>query len=194
MRLHVGCGSTVVPGWVNLDKSPSVYLARVPGLRAALAKVRVLTPEQADADFPPGIVHADVRNGLSYPDASAAYVYSSHLIEHMARWQAQEFLRECRRVLAPGAPLVMVTPNVATLSVGAHTFWLDPSHRRPIPPELFRFYLEVEGFADVALETFEASETRLSEDLPQGAQLENARLLNEVLFGHRDYAVIGRQP
>lgn len=34
----------------------------------------------------------------------------------------------------------------------------------------------------------------VSEDLPKGAPREDARLLNRVLFGDRDYAVIGYQP
>ena len=42
-------------------------------------------------------------------------------------------------------------------SVGAHTFWMDPSHLRPIPPDLFKFYLEVEGFRGVGVRTFEPS-------------------------------------
>jgi hypothetical protein len=97
-------------------------------------------------------------------------------------------------VLAPGAPIVFVTPNVATLSVGAHSFWLDPSHVRPIPPELFRFYLEVEGFVDVDVRTFEPSEQRLSEKVSDATARENVKLLNETLFGDRDYAVVGRAP
>ncbi len=140
-------------------------------------------------------VEADALAHLrSLEPGSLDGLYARHLAEHVLPGELVDLLRECRRVLAPGAPIVMVTPNVATLSVGAHTFWLDPSHRRPIPPELFRFYLEVEGFTDVSVQTFEPSEVRLSEELPAGAQLENARLLNEVLFGDRDYAVIGRQP
>ena len=89
---------------------------------------------------------------------------------------------------------MFVTPNVATLTVGGSSFWLDPSHVRPIPPDLFRFYLEVEGFVDVAIRTFEPSERRLSEDVPTGAIRENVKLLNETLFGDRDYAVTGRAP
>ncbi|HUG56396.1 MAG TPA: class I SAM-dependent methyltransferase [Candidatus Limnocylindrales bacterium] len=121
-------------------------------------------------------------------------IYARHLAEHVLPGELVELLRQCRRVLAPGSPIVFVTPNPATLTVGAHTFWLDPQHLRPIPPELFRFYLEVEGFTDVEVITSEPSEQRLSEDLPAGPQRENARLLNQTLFGHRDYAVIGRQP
>ena len=127
-------------------------------------------------------------------DRSIDGLYARHVAEHVLPGELVEILRELRRVLSAGAPVVMVTPNVATLTVGAHTFWLDPSHRRPLPPELFRFYLEVEGFSAVEVRTFEPSELRLSEDVPDGAQLDNVRLLNETLFGHRDYAVIGRQP
>ena len=101
---------------------------------------------------------------------------------------------EAQRVLSPGAPLVFITPNVATLTVGAHSFWLDPSHVRPIPPELFRFYLEVEGFVDVDVRTFEPSEKRLSDKVSDPTVRENVKLLNETLFGDRDYAVIGHAP
>jgi predicted SAM-dependent methyltransferase len=114
-KLHLGCGSTVVAGWENLDKSPSVTLARLPGLRRALATARVLTAAQADAVFPPGIVRADVRRGLPYPDGAARCVYSSHMIEHMARWQGLALVRECARVLEPGGILRLATPDLARL-------------------------------------------------------------------------------
>jgi O-antigen chain-terminating methyltransferase len=91
--------------------------------------------------------------------------------------------------------VVFVTPNPATLTVGAHTFWLDPGHLRPIPAELFRFYLEVEGYREVELVTFEPTEgQRLREDVGDAPMRENVRLLNDMLFGDRDYAVIGRVP
>jgi predicted SAM-dependent methyltransferase len=105
----------VVEGWENLDKSPSVALARFPGLRPALAAARVLTPAQANAIFPPGIVRADVRRGLPYPDGAARCVYSSHMIEHMARWQGLALVRECARVLEPGGILRLATPDLACL-------------------------------------------------------------------------------
>ncbi|MGH2498795.1 MAG: class I SAM-dependent methyltransferase [Candidatus Limnocylindria bacterium] len=130
----------------------------------------------------------------SLPDASLDGLYARHVAEHILPGALVAVLREARRVLAPGSPVVMITPNVSSLSVGAHSFWLDPSHLRPIPPDLFRFYLEVEGFADVSVRTFAPSEERLSEDVPDGAIRENVRLLNRTLFADRDYAVIGRAP
>ena len=137
-------------------------------------------------------------DGLSHLRSLAAAsidgVFARHIAEHVLPGALVEILRELRRVLRPGSPVVMITPNPATLSVGAHTFWLDPSHLRPIPPELFRFYLEVEGFTDVSLRTFAPTEERLDESVPAGPIRENARLLNRMLFGDRDYAVVGSTP
>ena len=141
------------------------------------------------------VVKADALEHLrGLADRSLEGIYARHLAEHILPGELVSLLREARRVLRPGSPIVMVTPNVSTLTVGAHTFWMDPQHVRPIPPELFRFYLEVEGFTDVDVRTFEPTERRLSEDLPAGPQRDNAHMLNEALFGDRDYAVIGRAP
>lgn len=54
----------------------------------------------------------DVREGLGWPDASVAVVYSSHFIEHLTRDDARAFLRECYRVLAPGGICRIVTPDL----------------------------------------------------------------------------------
>lgn len=116
LRLHLGCGVDVVPGWVNIDRSPNVWIGRVPGLRRTLAAARVLTPEQAGARFPAKIVHADVNRGLAYPDASVAFIYGSHLIEHLSRWQALGLVRECARVLRTGGVVRIATPDLAALT------------------------------------------------------------------------------
>jgi predicted SAM-dependent methyltransferase len=113
LKLNLGCGSTVVPGWVNIDKSPSIVLARVPAVRRGLGAAGLLSREQAAAVFPAGIVRADVRRGLGYGDGTVAFIYSSHMIEHMARWQALTLLRECARVLEPGGIVRLVTPDLA---------------------------------------------------------------------------------
>jgi predicted SAM-dependent methyltransferase len=115
LRLHLGCGSNVVDGWVNIDRSPSVQLAKVPGLRRLLRRVRILSKEQADAVFPRGIVRADVTRRIPVPDGSAEVAYSSHVIEHVSRWQALDMLRECTRVLRPGGLIRIVTPDLASV-------------------------------------------------------------------------------
>ncbi len=45
----------------------------------------------------------------AFPDASFGVLHASHLIEHLRDPAA--FLRECRRIIAPGGYLVLVTPD-----------------------------------------------------------------------------------
>ena len=58
----------------------------------------------------------------SLGDASLDGLYSRHVAEHILPGELVAVLRECRRVLEPGSPVVFITPNPATLTVGAHTF------------------------------------------------------------------------
>jgi SAM-dependent methyltransferase len=140
-------------------------------------------------------VCADAEEHLrSLPDRSLDGIFSAHVAEHLEPGTLIEIVRQARRVLRPGSPMVMATPNPRTLSVGAHTFWLDPSHRRPIPPDLFQFYLESEGFVDVRITTYAETAQRLSDDVDNVTIRRNVRLLNETLFGDRDYAVVGYAP
>lgn len=114
-RLHLGCGSTVVAGWDNIDMSLGVLLVRMPVLRRALRALRLLSNAQATAVFPEGIIRIDVRKGLPYADGSVEAIYSSHMIEHMSRWEAESLVAECRRVLAPAGILRVATPDLEVL-------------------------------------------------------------------------------
>ena len=44
MRVYVGCGANPIPGWVNLDNSLTVKLARYPLLPDLLLKVGLMSP------------------------------------------------------------------------------------------------------------------------------------------------------
>ena len=115
LRLHLGCGPTVVPGWLNLDRSPSVLLSRAPRLRWALGKVGLLTSAQVEG-FPRGAIRADLTKGIPYPTGSVEYIYTSHMIEHLSRWQALALLRECMRTLTPGGLIRCAVPDLRQLA------------------------------------------------------------------------------
>lgn len=148
LRLHLGCGPDVVPGWENLDKSPSVILARFPRVRATLFRARVINEQQAQG-FPEGAIHADLARGIPYPDRSAQFAYTAHMIEHLSRWQGLHVMRECLRVLAPGGTVRVVTPDLRDLvnSYLAHDF--PPQHQKETAADSFmselQTFREIEG-------------------------------------------------
>jgi O-antigen chain-terminating methyltransferase len=80
------------------------------------------------------------------PSESLALVSAFHLVEHMPFEAAQNLVQEALRVLVPGGLLVLETPNSENLTVGTSSFYLDPSHLRPLPAALLEFVAEHAGF------------------------------------------------
>lgn len=133
-------------------------------------------------------------------------VVSFHVIEHLPAESLDRLVRLAWRALRPGGVLILETPNPLSVVVAARNFWRDPTHRRPIHPDSLRLVYELAGFDPVELLPLApfAAEERLPEidlsalpaDLHQLADRVN-RLrdrLDEVLFGHQDYALIGVKP
>lgn len=102
-------------------------------------------------------------------------------------------LRQLRRVLVAGAPIVIVVPNADSLSVGSREVWRDPAVRRPVPPALYAQIAELAGFVAPEIRTLREASTTLAEDVADPKLAANMRLLNELLFGAEISAVIARK-
>ena len=121
----------------------------------------------------------------SLPDASQVVVSGFHLAEHIAFDDLQVLVQDALRVLKPGGLLILETPNPENIVVGSSSFYQDPTHRRPIPPQLLSFLPEHYGFEKVKI-------LRLQEsvDLSCGKILTLLDILNGV---SPDYAVVARK-
>ncbi len=116
VMLHIGCGFIAPDGWVNIDASWGAWLAKHPWLHRLVATLGVIGQEQADAPWPPNIKVHDITRGLPYPERSVSVVYASHLLEHLTRSAAREFVQECHRVLRPGGIIRLMVPDLEILA------------------------------------------------------------------------------
>ena len=82
MKLHIGAGTSPIPGWTNVDILP------YPGVDAVL----------------------DVTRGLPYENVEL--IFAEHFLEHLTLANGLRFLAECRRVLADDGVLRISTPNL----------------------------------------------------------------------------------
>ena len=93
---------------------------------------------------------AQEQDALSYlaslPDQSQSLITGFHIAEHIPFDSLLEIIQQAYRVLLPQGVLVLETPNPENLQVGAHTFYMDPSHRHPLPPQLLQFSAQEHGF------------------------------------------------
>jgi SAM-dependent methyltransferase len=96
------------------------------------------------------VVTGDAITALKQlPDKSQVVVSGFHIAEHIQFSDLQVLVKEAFRVLKPAGLLILETPNPENLIVGTVNFYLDPSHQKPIPPQLLSFLSEYYGFAKV---------------------------------------------
>ena len=112
--LNLACGSRMHADWNNLDFSPLAFLVKHMVFARILRRVSFLSEErfyrllQADPD----IIRWDLRKGIPFGENSFDVVYHSHLLEHLDREVAGEFLKECYRVLKPSGIMRVVVPDL----------------------------------------------------------------------------------
>lgn len=119
------------------------------------------------------------------PNESQVVVSGFHLVEHIDFDDLLSLVDEALRVLVPGGLLILETPNPENLVVGSTSFYLDPTHVKPLPPSLLAFIPEYFGYEKVKVLRLQEPESIVeSEDLS----------LLDVLNGvSPDYSVVAQK-
>jgi len=133
------------------------------------------------------------REALTYlrslRDESLNAVTALHFAEHLPFASLVSFLDEVGRVLRPGGIVILETPNPENLLVGSCNFYLDPTHRNPIPIATMELLVEARGFAGVQvmrLHPVADAKIEVKDQLTSH--------LNHYLYGPMNYAVVARKP
>jgi SAM-dependent methyltransferase len=193
--VDVGCGRGELLGKLAERGLDVIGIEPDPGM-AAEARARGIT------------VHEELAGEWlrSVPDGSLGSIITTHVLEHLDLDDMIELLELAAVKLGPDSVFISETPNPQSLIVLGNSYLLDPTHVRPLHPGLLAFLCEKAGFRDVRLRFFSPAEhyhlpmTEVGEDAPVwGRDLAESvnrgfTVLNEVLFGPQDYAVIARTP
>jgi len=107
----LGSGFLGLPDWLNYDNSPVMLVARFPRLLKLAVRLGILPPKWLEVKWPPIIRH-DCRKGIPLAADSVDCVFTSHFLEHIYRHDAVRVLKECFRILKPGARIRVVVPDV----------------------------------------------------------------------------------
>lgn len=124
------------------------------------------------------------------PTGSMGAVTGFHIIEHLPLEKLIRLIDETVRVLKPGGLAIFETPNPQNVLVSCHNFYIDPTHRNPLPGVTVQFMLEARGLCDVQIlhlhpypESFKVRDG--------GSEM--MQRFNDYFYGPQDYAVIGRR-
>lgn len=178
--IDLGCGRGE---WIELLKDNKISVLGVDQNRYFLRTCRERGCE---------VVESDLMEFLrAAPSESVAAITSFHVIEHLPLPVFEEMIGHVFRVLRRGGVAIFETPNPNNLISGSVNFLLDPTHLRPVHPELARLMFEMGGFATVRLEYLQPC------DPSSRVEDKNDKLaerFNHFFYGPQDYAVIGVKP
>jgi O-antigen chain-terminating methyltransferase len=131
--------------------------------RGELLQLLSETGIQADGvDVDEGMVERSRAKGLrveqsdavSYleaqPEDALGAITAIHVIEHLSYDELQRLLTLARRALRPGGLFVAETVNPHSVQA-FKTFWVDPTHRAPIFPEVASTLALIHGFSEAEI-------------------------------------------
>jgi len=152
LKLNLGCGDKILPGYVNVDVA------------------------EARAGMRPDVI-CDLHDLVPFADSCADEILSVHVVEHFWRWEVRDILREWVRVLKPGGRMIVECPNLLSAcgtllqnpdqfsredQGGQRTMWVfygDPAWKDPLmihrwgyTPESLKQLLAEVGLGDVRQE------------------------------------------
>ncbi|WP_169942957.1 class I SAM-dependent methyltransferase [Campylobacter sp. RM15925] len=82
----------------------------------------------------------------SLEDNSVDIISAFQVVEHIEFDDVLEICKEAMRVLTPCGILILETPNPENIMVSTQWFYLDATHKNPIPCQLLAFATEYHGF------------------------------------------------
>jgi len=126
------------------------------------------------------VVEQDLLRFLESDDRLYCGAAVLQVVEHLTSDQIERMLALVAQRLAPGAVLIVETPNpLSFFALGV--FHTDPTHVTPLPPERMRYSIEASGFED--------ARTLFQARIPAGQFAgPDARAY------YADYAIIARKP
>lgn len=137
------------------------------------------------------VEHRDLIVELSAcAPGSLGAVTMFQVMEHLPFPVLVETFRLVLRALKPGGILIAEVPNAKNLRVSAGTFWIDPTHQRPLYPELLQFLAKEVGFTKAeGLYVNNLSPAHDLSSLADGARAALESVLSAV-DTHGDFALI----
>ncbi|MDO9083299.1 MAG: methyltransferase domain-containing protein, partial [Humidesulfovibrio sp.] len=118
IKLHIGAFDQAIDGWMNIDVTPHIFVARVPFLPQIMNKIGILSQKRFDqhnSGVFKKLKYMDISNGIHLPNKSCIAVFSCHVMEHLFRDEIYNLINETHRVLVEGGICRVVVPDMSKI-------------------------------------------------------------------------------
>lgn len=119
VKVNLGCGLTCLSGWINIDGS----LTALFGSKHLSFLNKILYKLAGSSDYfsfekynniirTCNLKFYDLSKKIPIKDDYANYMYCSHFLEHLTKYDGNNFLKECYRSMKKGATLRISVPDL----------------------------------------------------------------------------------
>jgi len=173
-------------GGIGVDSDPDMV---------AYCRSRQLEVEHSDA----------IAYLVTLEDKSLDGIFIDQVVEHLEPNYLVRLLALCHQKMKFGYHIVVETVNPLSF-VSFVNFYIDMTHKRPVHPETLQYIFSAAGFRECEKKFFSpvSDEGKLkkiegtadmneTEKKNVNVYNHNVEMLNTVLFGAQDYAVVGKK-
>jgi 2-polyprenyl-3-methyl-5-hydroxy-6-metoxy-1,4-benzoquinol methylase len=178
--LDLGCGRGE---WLETLSTAAIPATGIDLNRDLVRACRELGLDAIEGEIPQSLA--------AFPDESRSLITAFHILEHVSFQDLLDVLDQSLRMLKPGGIAIFETPNPKNLFVSTNNFYLDPTHRHPLPSEFLAFIVEARGFCDpkvIPLSPFPDYFHLPASDCPA------VQFINDHFYGPQDYGLVARKP
>ena len=152
------------------------------------------------------VEHSDAIAYLeTLEDKSLDGIFIDQVVEHLEPDYLIRLLALCYQKMKFGYHIVVETVNPLSF-VSFVNFYIDMTHKRPVHPETLQYLFSASGFRECEKKFFSpvSDESRLKKiegtadmNKTESKNVDvynlNVEMLNTVLFGAQDYAIVGKK-
>ncbi len=127
-------------------------------------------------------------------------LFAGQLIEHIPVESIIELCTLAYKKMKEGGCMILETPNPMSLAIFTNSFYMDPSHLKPVHPLTLKYIVEKAGFKDVEILFTENSRypVKIPDLKVKGADNldefnKSMHVVEDTLFGSQDYAIIAKR-
>jgi 2-polyprenyl-3-methyl-5-hydroxy-6-metoxy-1,4-benzoquinol methylase len=175
--LDVGCGRGE---WLELLKGQGIPANGFDWNRDLVEACREMGFDARQGEIP--------RILATIPDESLSIFSAFHVLEHVSFPDLLDIIDHAVRTLKPGGIAIFETPNPGNLFVSSNNFYMDPTHRHPLPSDLLAFVTEARGLCDLKVLPLSPypEHSRLT-----GSECPAVQFINDHFYGPQDYGIVG---
>lgn len=117
IMVNIGCGPDGHNDWINLDYGILAFLHRYSWIEKTISKLGFWPSSKTEGvkyniQWPKNLRIVNCKKNLPFKENSVDYIFTSHFLEHIKKFETANVLRLCHKCLKKGGTIRISVPDI----------------------------------------------------------------------------------